>query len=71
MNADNEPGCSPGYMDIQINGAYNFDFSIYEGDSAAYRKTLIHVAEKIVESGVTACVRLCLHNYRITQSLVH
>lgn len=40
-------------MDIQINGAYNFDFSIYEGDPVAYRKSLIHVAEKILETGVT------------------
>lgn len=46
--------CSPGLIDIQINGAYGFDFSVYEGDDAAYRKGLKHVAEKIVETGVTA-----------------
>ncbi|KAM5545115.1 hypothetical protein V8D89_001226 [Ganoderma adspersum] len=45
---------SPGFIDIQINGAYNFDFSIYEGDDEAYRTGLRTVAEKIVETGVTS-----------------
>ncbi|KAI0079822.1 Metallo-dependent hydrolase [Panus rudis PR-1116 ss-1] len=47
---------SPGLMDIQINGAYGFDFSVYEGDEEAYRNGLKHVAEKIVETGVTSLV---------------
>ncbi|KIM82614.1 carbohydrate esterase family 9 protein [Piloderma croceum F 1598] len=47
---------SPGFLDIQINGAYGFDFSIYEGDDLVYRDGLRHVAEKIVESGVTSYV---------------
>lgn len=47
---------SPGLMDIQINGAYGFDFSVYEGDEEAYRQGLKTVAEKIVETGVTSCV---------------
>jgi N-acetylglucosamine-6-phosphate deacetylase len=46
--------CSPGLIDIQINGAYGFDFSVYDGDNAAYRRGLKLVAEKIVETGVTA-----------------
>ena len=46
--------CSPGFLDIQINGAYNFDFSVYEGDDDAYRTGLHRVAEKIVETGVTS-----------------
>ena len=46
--------CSPGLIDIQINGAYNFDFSVYEGDDEAYRAGLHRVAEKIVETGVTS-----------------
>lgn len=47
---------SPGFIDIQINGAYGFDFSVYEDDSDAYRRGLKTVAEKIVETGVTAYV---------------
>ncbi len=46
--------CSPGFLDIQINGAYNFDFSVYEGDDETYRTGLHRVAEKIVETGVTS-----------------
>ena len=45
---------SPGFIDIQINGAYGFDFSVYEGDSDAYRQGLQIIAEKIVETGVTS-----------------
>ncbi|CAL1711978.1 unnamed protein product [Somion occarium] len=47
---------SPGLMDIQINGAYGFDFSVYDGDEEAYRQGLKTVAEKIVETGVTSLV---------------
>lgn len=43
-------------MDIQINGAYGFDFSVYDGDDEAYRQGMKTVAEKIVETGVTSCV---------------
>ncbi|KAF8806561.1 carbohydrate esterase family 9 protein [Phlegmacium glaucopus] len=45
---------SPGFLDIQLNGAYNFDFSVYEGDEEAYRQGLQMVAERIVETGVTS-----------------
>jgi N-acetylglucosamine-6-phosphate deacetylase len=47
---------SPGFIDIQINGAYGFDFSVYEDGSDAYRRGLKTVAEKIVETGVTSYV---------------
>ncbi|OCH93479.1 Metallo-dependent hydrolase [Obba rivulosa] len=47
---------SPGFMDIQINGAYGFDFSVYDGDDGAYREGMKTVAEKIVETGVTSLV---------------
>ncbi|KZT03990.1 carbohydrate esterase family 9 protein [Laetiporus sulphureus 93-53] len=47
---------SPGLLDIQINGAYGFDFSVYDGDDEAYREGLKTVAEKIVETGVTSLV---------------
>jgi N-acetylglucosamine-6-phosphate deacetylase len=45
---------SPGFIDTQINGAYGFDFSVYDGDSDAYRRGLNTVAERIVETGVTS-----------------
>lgn len=47
---------SPGFLDIQINGAYGVDFSVYEGDDGIYRDGLKIVAEKIVETGVTSQV---------------
>ncbi|EPQ55150.1 Metallo-dependent hydrolase [Gloeophyllum trabeum ATCC 11539] len=47
---------SPGLIDIQINGAYGFDFSVYEGDDEAYKEGMKTVALKIVETGVTSLV---------------
>ncbi|KIY73638.1 carbohydrate esterase family 9 protein [Cylindrobasidium torrendii FP15055 ss-10] len=47
---------SPGLIDIQINGAYSFDFSIFDGDEKAYSDGLGDVARKIVETGVTSFV---------------
>lgn len=54
---------SPGFLDIQINGAYGFDFSVYEGDPDAYRRGLNTVAEKIVETGVTSYVSKPVHSW--------
>ena len=48
---------SPGFLDIQINGAYGFDFSVYDGDDDAYRRGLKAISEKIVETGVTSYVQ--------------
>ncbi|KAI5116892.1 hypothetical protein M0805_004160 [Coniferiporia weirii] len=45
---------SPGLIDVQINGAYNFDFSVYDGDDEAYRAGMDMIARRIVETGVTA-----------------
>ncbi|KAA1472186.1 Metallo-dependent hydrolase [Dentipellis sp. KUC8613] len=39
---------------IQINGAYNFGFSVYDGHDEDYIQGLKHVASKIVETGVTS-----------------
>ncbi|KAF9529673.1 hypothetical protein CPB83DRAFT_811717 [Crepidotus variabilis] len=49
-------GCilSPGFLDIQINGAYGFDFSVYEKDDETYQRGLYTVASRIVETGVTS-----------------
>lgn len=44
---------SPGFIDIQLNGAYNFDFSVYEDDDS-YREGMKLVAERIIETGVTS-----------------
>ncbi|KAK7036426.1 N-acetyl-glucosamine-6-phosphate deacetylase [Paramarasmius palmivorus] len=46
----------PGLIDIQINGAYGFDFSVFDGDEGAYKDGLRRVASKIVETGVTSLV---------------
>lgn len=46
---------SPGLIDIQINGAYGFDFSIFENeDEKAYDDGLRMIAARIVETGVTS-----------------
>ncbi|KAH8828360.1 Metallo-dependent hydrolase [Flagelloscypha sp. PMI_526] len=47
---------SPGFLDIQINGAYGFDFSEFNGDEQGYRQNLEMVARRIVQTGVTALV---------------
>ncbi|KAF9519366.1 carbohydrate esterase family 9 protein [Hydnum rufescens UP504] len=43
---------SPGFLDIQINGAYGFDFSIYSDDQS-YLAGLEMISKRIVETGVT------------------
>ena len=45
---------SPGYIDLQLNGAYGFDFSVYEGNDDTYMQGIKLVAERIVETGVTS-----------------
>ena len=45
---------SPGLIDAQINGAYGFDFSEYDGDDEKYLAGLDMVARRIVETGVTS-----------------
>ncbi|KAF8622659.1 hypothetical protein AX15_006770 [Amanita polypyramis BW_CC] len=47
---------SPGYIDLQLNGGYGFDFSVYDGDDEAYKKGMTIVAERILETGVTSLV---------------
>lgn len=47
---------SPGFIDTQINGGFGFDFSVYDGDDKTYRDGLKLVAERIIETGVTALV---------------
>jgi N-acetylglucosamine-6-phosphate deacetylase len=45
---------SPGLLDIQINGGYGFDFSVYDGDDQKYQQGLELIAKNIVETGVTS-----------------
>lgn len=57
---------SPGLIDVQINGAYGFDFSLWppigtenlskDEQKKAYLKGLDYVANKIVETGTTSFV---------------
>lgn len=44
---------SPGLVDIQINGAFQFDFSGFDGDVEAYEQGLEMVSRRIVQTGVT------------------
>lgn len=46
---------SPGFIDVQLNGAYEFDFSVIpEGGAPAYGKGVQHVNRKLVTTGVTS-----------------
>lgn len=46
---------SPGLIDVQLNGAFGFDFSVIpDGGQTEYAKTFREVNKRIVETGVTA-----------------
>jgi N-acetylglucosamine-6-phosphate deacetylase len=46
---------SPGLIDVQLNGAYGFDFSVIpEEGSAAYGKGVARVNRSLIETGVTS-----------------
>jgi N-acetylglucosamine-6-phosphate deacetylase len=45
---------SPGFIDVQFNGAYGFDFSTTEGGPSAYCKGYLKLNKKLVETGVTS-----------------
>jgi N-acetylglucosamine-6-phosphate deacetylase len=45
---------SPGFIDVQLNGAYGFNFSIEAESPAAYAKELIRVKKSLVNTGVTS-----------------
>jgi N-acetylglucosamine-6-phosphate deacetylase len=49
--------CSPGFIDLQLNGAYGFDFSVYDNEES-YKRGMQLVAERIIETGVTSYVRI-------------
>jgi len=45
---------SPGLIDVQLNGAFGFNFSIIPDDPLTYGKTLRQVNKSLVQTGVTS-----------------
>ncbi|GMR43046.1 hypothetical protein PMAYCL1PPCAC_13241 [Pristionchus mayeri] len=45
---------SPGFIDIQINGGFGFDFSTWTDDVPAYEKGVSMVSKRLLEHGVTS-----------------
>lgn len=45
---------SPGLIDVQLNGAFGFNFSVVPEDVSAYPKTLRQVNKSLVTTGITS-----------------
>jgi len=45
---------SPGLIDVQLNGAFGFNFSQIPEDPSSYGKTLRQVNKSLIETGVTS-----------------
>ena len=45
---------SAGFLEVQINGAYGFDFSVVSDDTAKYAKGVRDVSQRLISTGVTA-----------------
>jgi N-acetylglucosamine-6-phosphate deacetylase len=45
---------SPGLIDVQLNGAFGFNFSQIPEDPSSYGKTLRQVNKSLVQTGVTS-----------------
>jgi len=45
---------APGFIDVQLNGAFGFDFSVVPEDVTSYAKGLRRVNKSLVETGVTS-----------------
>ena len=45
---------APGLIDVQMNGAFGFDFSKIPEDPSSYGKTLRHVNRSLIQTGVTS-----------------
>jgi N-acetylglucosamine-6-phosphate deacetylase len=45
---------SPGLIDVQLNGAFGFNFSTWIDDDKTYRQEVEYVNRKLVETGVTS-----------------
>jgi len=45
---------SPGLIDVQLNGAFGFDFSVIPEDTSSYGKLLRQVNKSLIRTGVTS-----------------
>jgi len=45
---------SPGFIDVQINGAFGFDFSDVSKGEKAYRDGFENISRRLVQTGVTS-----------------
>ena len=45
---------SPGFVDLQINGAFGIDFSDFEGSNEKLSKDIERVAKGLLQNGCTA-----------------
>jgi N-acetylglucosamine-6-phosphate deacetylase len=45
---------APGFIDVQFNGAYGFDFSVEQEDIVSYAKGVRRVNENLIKTGVTS-----------------
>jgi N-acetylglucosamine-6-phosphate deacetylase len=45
---------SPGFIDVQLNGAYGFNFSTDMLNSASYVNELVRVKKSLIKTGVTS-----------------
>ncbi len=45
---------APGLIDVQMNGAFGFDFSKIPEDPSSYGKTLRQVNKSLIQTGVTS-----------------
>jgi N-acetylglucosamine-6-phosphate deacetylase len=45
---------APGFIDVQLNGAFGFDFSTVPEDMATYQKGLAQLNKQLIQTGVTS-----------------
>jgi N-acetylglucosamine-6-phosphate deacetylase len=45
---------SPGFIDVQINGAFGMDFSVIKDDTGKYESVLRDVNRRLIKTGVTS-----------------
>jgi N-acetylglucosamine-6-phosphate deacetylase len=45
---------APGFIDVQLNGAFGFDFSTVPEDMATYQKGLTQLNKQLIQTGVTS-----------------
>lgn len=45
---------SPGFIDVQLNGGFGFDFSVVPDDVSLYAKGVLRVNKSLITTGVTS-----------------